>query len=179
MWCQIDVRRVHIDFFDKVKEGISKGVTTVSIKSKEMLEANKIKGQIDSLQKQKKGSLEELGNIIYSMFLEGKGYNEVTIKEECNVIVNLDTQISEKEEELRKVHLEAQEALGKQKVPQSVCTCGAEIPEGIKFCGKCGKKIDESENKIEGTEVTGKTCPHCGSQMAQDAKFCGKCGTEL
>jgi hypothetical protein len=35
---------------------------------------------------------------------------------------------------------EAQEALGKSK-RITVCACGEAIYEGIKFCGKCGKKV--------------------------------------
>jgi len=167
------------DFFERVKEGISKGVTTVSIKSKEMLEANKVKGQIDNLQRQKKTLLEELGNTIYTMFREGTTYDEGTINQKCESLLKIDSQIDEKEKELEQVHREAQEALNKQKTSQNLCTCGAENPPHAKFCGKCGKKIDETEEHQEKTDTQERVCPGCGASMSMDAKFCGKCGTKL
>lgn len=168
-----------VDFFDRVKEGISRGVTTVSIKSKEMLEANKIKGQIDSLQRQRKNHLEELGIMVYTMFREGKTCDKNAIQDKCEAILNLETQIEGKEKELEQIHLEAQEALKKQKTSQHTCTCGAEIPLNAKFCGKCGKKIDEVDEHKEENQPQGKSCPECGAFMSNDARFCGKCGTKL
>jgi len=167
------------DFFDKVKEGISKGVSTVSIKSKEMLEANKIKGEIDNLQREKKADLEELGSTIYTMFREGKNYNEGIIQEKCEALLKIDSRIEEKEKELERVHQEAQEALTRQKSSSSLCTCGAEILPNAKFCGKCGKKMEDIEVQKEEPKAQGKLCPGCGASMSLDAKFCGKCGTKL
>lgn len=50
--------------------------------------------------------------------------------------------------------------------------CGAEIPEGARFCGICG------------TPIGGKThrqniCAKCGSALDEDAAFCGNCGTPV
>jgi hypothetical protein len=129
------------DFFDKVKQGIGKGITTVSVKSKEALETTKLKGLIGTLQERKKSSLEELGNIVFTMFLKGK-FDEKRIKEKCEIIGELDSEIKEKEEELKQVHLKAQEALGLPRAV-AVCNCGAEIYEGTKFCVKCGKRVEE------------------------------------
>ena len=47
------------------------------------------------------------------------------------------------------------------------CTCGAEIPGGARFCGKCGKTV----------AAPGQYCHNCGSLMYPGARFCGKCGT--
>jgi NADH pyrophosphatase NudC (nudix superfamily) len=127
------------DFFQKVKQGIGKGVTTASVKSKEVLETTKTKSQINGLQEQKKALLEELGNNVYTMFLEG-GFDEEGLKTKCPAIAALDGEIKSKEQELKEVHMKAQEALGKPK-PIGICTCGEEIYESTKFCGKCGKKV--------------------------------------
>jgi len=127
------------DFFQKVKQGIGKGVTTASVKSKEVLETTKIKSQINGLAEQKKALLEELGNIMYTMFLKG-GFDEERVKTKCSAVAAVDDQIRQKEEELKEVHLKAQEALGRPK-PITVCACGEAIYEGTKFCGKCGMKV--------------------------------------
>ncbi len=42
------------DFFDKVKQGISKGVTTASVKSKEMIEVTRLHSKISTIQKANK-----------------------------------------------------------------------------------------------------------------------------
>jgi hypothetical protein len=55
----------------------------------------------------------------------------------------LDDQIKQKENELMETHAKAHEALGKPK-PIAICTCGAELFEGAKFCGKCGARIERA-----------------------------------
>lgn len=128
------------NFFEKVKQGIGKGVTTVSVRSKEVFETTQIKSQISELQKRKGEALEELGNIVYTLFLKNE-FNEERVRHRCAGIADLDRQIREKEEELRVIHAEAEERLGKP-VAIGRCGCGAEIRAGSKFCGKCGRKVE-------------------------------------
>ena len=44
--------------------------------------------------------------------------------------------------------------------------CQFENPEGIKFCGHCGAKLE-------------KMCPSCNSASPPNFKFCGECGHKL
>ncbi len=44
--------------------------------------------------------------------------------------------------------------------------CQFENPEGMKFCGECGVKLE-------------KTCPKCNSSNPAGFKFCGECGHNL
>lgn len=164
------------EFIDRLRQGIGKGITTVSAKSKEMLETTKIKGHIGALQDKKKISLEELGNIVYVMFRKGS-LDEERIKSKCELISGLDAQITEKEDELKKIYLETQEALGAPKVV-GVCACGADLYAATKFCGKCGKKVDEMA-ETKGTGSSGpKSCSKCGTTLESGTKFCGKCGAK-
>jgi hypothetical protein len=128
------------DFFQKVKQGIGKGVTTASVKSKEVMETTKIKSQISGLEERKRVMLEELGNIAYVMVSKGE-IDEERLKTKSSAIAAVDGEIEQKQEELKEVHLKAQQALGKPK-PLKVCVCGEAIYEGTKFCGKCGKKVE-------------------------------------
>lgn len=46
--------------------------------------------------------------------------------------------------------------------------CQAENPEGVKFCGECGRSL--------AVELT---CPQCGHKNPQGVKFCYECGHPL
>jgi len=133
------------DFFDKLKQELDKGITTISVKAKETIETTKIKGQISKLKEDKRKSLEEMGNIVYSMILE-ENFDIEKIIAQFNVIKDLDNQIQKLEEELKELQEKAQkeiESLKTTEIAKSTnkCECGAEIPPGAKFCVKCGKKL--------------------------------------
>ena len=122
------------DFFDKVKQGIDKGVTVASVRSKEMLDASKIKGRIDKLAGQKKSALAGLGSLIYARKSDFELDGEM--KEKCEEITGLEAEIKQKGKELKQVHVEAKKNLGIQ-----VCDCEEELAGDDEFCRKCGKKI--------------------------------------
>lgn len=46
--------------------------------------------------------------------------------------------------------------------------CQFENPDGMKFCGKCGKVVPSES-----------TCRKCGTENPEGFKFCGKCGSSL
>jgi NADH pyrophosphatase NudC (nudix superfamily) len=135
------------DLMGKVRRGFAKGVTTVSVKSKEVIETSKVESQIADLEQRKKEALEELGNIAYAMYLSG-AFIEERLRTKCAAISELDGQIRWRQSEIAEIHARAQEDLGKPK-PAGVCSCGAEIYEGTKFCGKCGKKVEPKASKAE------------------------------
>jgi len=133
-----------VDFFDKVKSGLDKGLNKVSIKSKEIIEVTRINNQIGALEEQITKNRLELGEAVYEMFANARDiqkiFDERAINERCEMITRLKEQIEEKEVELQNVHLTAAEAMGK-----ALCrSCKTEVPEGAKFCNKCGNKISGS-----------------------------------
>lgn len=69
----------------------------VSIKTKEMIESTRVKGQIIILKDQKKSASEELRNIVFTMFLKDN-FSMERIKEQYGKIKELDNQIKEKKE---------------------------------------------------------------------------------
>ena len=54
--------------------------------------------------------------------------------------------------------------------------CGNIVPDGEKFCEKCGSKI-ESINS-ENNQNT-KYCRKCGEPLKSDSEFCPKCGSHI
>ncbi len=127
------------DIFDRVRQGIDKGITTITARSKELLESSKLNSQIRTLKDRKKAALEELGNIVYVMFVKGD-LDAERIRAKASAIAELDNQIKGAEEELRRVFEETQHTLGIGKI-SARCDCGAEISEGAKFCRQCGRKV--------------------------------------
>jgi|GEM_PF-4460063 len=89
-------------FFDKVKEGLEKGASTVSSKSKEMYDITKVKLEIDSLKRKKKDALSELGEAVYEMFMEDC-FDQERLKEQCVAVTEAEKQVKEKEKELEEI----------------------------------------------------------------------------
>jgi hypothetical protein len=52
-------------------------------------------------------------------------------------------------------------------------SCGAEIPEGSKFCGKCGAPSQPE------TRASALKCSKCGKDNPAGTKFCTGCGGSL
>ncbi|NPV26076.1 MAG: zinc ribbon domain-containing protein [Firmicutes bacterium] len=131
------------DFFDKLKQGLGKGVTTVSAKSKEWVEATKVKTEIDQLKQQKKDAIEELGHIVYAMLKNDKfDLEKVNLK--YARIAQIDQEIKNKEDELEEIHVKTQQTLGKPITSGFCPQCGNGVTQGAKFCAKCGHKIEEA-----------------------------------
>ena len=124
------------DFFERVKKGLDKGLNTVSVKSKEVIETTRINSQIGGLKDDIAKVQRELGEVVYEMNLQG-ALDQSRIQEKCDAITGLKQQIQAKEAELNAVREQAAEELG-----QAICpNCKTIIPEGTKFCGKCGTKV--------------------------------------
>ncbi len=134
------------DFFDKFKKGLGKGMTAVSVKSKEMLDANRVNAEITECERKKKEALTELGTAVYAMLDAGQ-LDENALSATRKVIAGFAAQITEKQEELARIHAEATQALEEAEQTMSGTThashctsCGAAISSGAKFCGSCGSQ---------------------------------------
>lgn len=126
------------ELFDKVKQGVEKGISSVSVKSKEVIESRRINKQIEILREEIKKASGELGESVYSMHAENN-FTQEPIREKCAAISGLYGQIAGKEVELKQLRLETGEAFGK-----TYCRkCKAELAESFKFCSQCGEKTLE------------------------------------
>ena len=65
----------------------------------------------------------------------------------------------------------------------SYCSkCGTQLPEGAKFCQKCGSPVAAAKAETERQqEYTGKIykCPNCGEILKSFERNCPSCGMEL
>jgi hypothetical protein len=133
------------DFFDRLKQGVNKGLTTASVRSKELLDANRVKSEIAEVEQQRQRALGELGASVCSM-LDSGGIDDEALKTARAAIARLEEQINEKQREVARIHSDAEQALaGGPPAGASqgtTCVCGATIPAGAAFCGSCGRKIE-------------------------------------
>ena len=168
------------DFFETVKRGIEKGVATVGAKSKEMLEVSQLRSQIRSLETERRGRLEELGNIVHVMLTRGK-LDEARLQEKSSAIATLEAGLKAREEQIRAIQLKTEEIMGTagpQRIGQ--CICGADLLEGAKFCGGCGKPVTPSLAAPDvGERESSGQCPRCGHATAPGAPFCAGCGSPM
>ena len=50
--------------------------------------------------------------------------------------------------------------------------CGNMVPDGEKFCQKCGSKIENESKSNQNT----KYCSNCGEPIEENSEFCSHCG---
>jgi NADH pyrophosphatase NudC (nudix superfamily) len=129
------------DLLKKLQQGIDRGLTAVTTKSKEVMETAQLRSQINNLEEEKRGRLEELGNIVYTLVTHQRLDQEhKRVIEKCEALAALEKKIQEKEEGIREIQRKTQEILGQQEAqPVARCECGADLCDGMKFCGSCGK----------------------------------------
>ncbi len=150
--------------------------------STEVFETQKINDQIETLQQQKKGALEELGSVVYESSSQGI-FDEENIKKKCETIREIDNQVREREDQLLHIFEKVKESVLKLKT-LAPCDCGAELYEGVKFCYQCGKKVEKVEKiekktkRKEEKPMPNSVCPQCGAQLSSEAKFCSGCGLD-
>lgn len=129
------------ELFKRIKQEIDKGITVVSVKSKEIIDTARINTQIAELNESKNQILKEIGTIVYRMSCDKEFNGDGEIAEKCRLVSELVQQIEEKELELKKLHTDSQEAIGKK-----ICeSCGAAMDENAKFCSNCGARLIEVE----------------------------------
>jgi hypothetical protein len=98
------------DFFGKLRDSMAKGVATVGVKSKELVETTKIRTQISTLQEQVKNAFVDLGNTVYGMSMNGQ-WDPSAIMPKCEAIRALQEQIQQQEAQLDQVHSQSEEAM--------------------------------------------------------------------
>lgn len=158
------------DFFEKVREKVDEGISTLSSKSREAIDMVKLRSHLRELERGKEEKINELGTLVYDL-LRRDVYQEQEVREAYQHIVLLDHQIVSVQDEIRKAQAAS------TTVSALSCDCGAAVGPDQKFCSSCGKDV---QGIIAGAKPTegSKRCATCGSEIKEEAKFCPKCGTK-
>jgi hypothetical protein len=137
------------DMLDKITDALNKGVATVGVGSKAMVEKAKVKTIINNLESEKKRLAELLGMEVYTRYIESgqtPDDNELAnliakIRNRLDGIAYQQTELKRIEEETAKVTGQNTGFTAKTGDSNKVCSCGFENESDAKFCATCGKPL--------------------------------------
>lgn len=131
------------DSFEKLKNKINKGMVTVSSKTTSTIEKTKIKTRISTVQNDIELMYASLGDLVYKMWLNNDR-NFDAFDEKCRMIKAKQEEIASLNEEIRQAEEREKKAIEEASAYRVFCSnCGAEYDEPVKFCARCGNKINE------------------------------------
>jgi hypothetical protein len=81
--------------------------------------------------------LRDLGGLTFEMYRRDQ-FNEALVVERCAELVAIEARISEIDAIVS--------GLGLRRRQQAICTCGAPLLVGARFCPSCGRRLDEDED---------------------------------
>lgn len=117
------------DFFGNLKQTLTETADVVTKKTEQLVESQKLKGKISSVRRSIDECYRQLGEKVYSRFVDGEAMDEV-LAGFCDKIAE-----SYKEMETYKKDLA-------EKKGQCICPeCGAGNPINAAYCMSCGKEI--------------------------------------
>lgn len=159
------------DIFEKITGKIDKGIKAVSSKGKELIETTKLKGEIKDVQNSIESKFQSLGKKVFEM-INREALNEEELKADCKDIASLFKKITELEEAIKRVELEALKV--RYGADTIICSkCGSPNKSDARFCMSCGSAI------VVEVTAEGKTCPTCNALVKEGAKFCMRCGGKI
>lgn len=155
-------------FFDKAKE---LGTKTIE-KGKEMAEITRLNIEITSYEDQIKEAKIKIGDLVLESGLP--------VPEGTDIPVFIDT--------IHGLKSKIDDTAAKIQAIKNINTCkqcGADVPRGEKFCGKCGNPMQTTEVISEAAEVISEAaaastqCPDCGTEIPDGSSFCSNCGKSI
>lgn len=130
------------------KQSITKGITTINVRTNNFVEQSKCKTYISTLEEEIRNLQFTIGEAIYNNWEEGvTSIEDVTrYLEEIHEKKQI---IREQEERMKEIQLEEQQILGTNEANRETgnaaavfCSqCGAKNQAGYKFCVKCGSEL--------------------------------------
>ncbi|MDH8677838.1 hypothetical protein QE109_06750 [Fusibacter bizertensis] len=97
------------DLFGKLKQGIDKSTKVIGAKSASLIDSNKVKSEISTLNKSKDELLSQVGLLVYEA--DPLNFSYELVRSSVEAIQSLDEQIRSKTEELEQIKLETEEKL--------------------------------------------------------------------
>ena len=83
--------------------------------------------------------LRELGGLTFEMYRRDQ-FNEALVVERCAELIAIETRISEIDALVS--------GLGLRRRQQAICTCGAPVLVGARYCPSCGRTLDDDLDDV-------------------------------
>lgn len=152
------------DLIDKLQKNLDRGIGSLSSKVSETMETMRIKSDISRTADEIRQELLELGNDVFSMYLEDVVDKE-KVWRKCATIKDLKTRLAGLEHRLSVVRQ------GSLSQVITCAECGTALTPEMQFCSGCGKKAP--------ADLPQNTCSNCGTELPPQAKFCRACGAKV
>lgn len=126
-----------------IKEGLTKGLATINVKTSNFMEENKLKTHITTLETEIEKLKLSIGETIYLAWDKGENGLDNCVPAMENIKKKYET-ITELKREIASLEEKEKEILGSSvdggmQAGQKFCTkCGNPLLENAKFCTKCG-----------------------------------------
>ena len=138
------------DAFQKFKSTVNRGITTISVKTSSTLEKSKIKTHIESLNRDIEKDLTSIGDAAYKIWSSGAtDFSGLfakfeNIKSKYKEVEDLTIQLSSIDERDNQILGNTVIEEVEDNTPKFICTnCGNQYEVPVKFCRKCGNKMEE------------------------------------
>lgn len=116
---------------EELSEKLSQTAEIVGSKASEMLQITKIKKDIHSLRQANNQDFQEIGKLIYSMYLKDV-VHDPDIMDICDTISDRELKIADRKKELSGIK-------GERLCP----CCGKYYSDDMVFCPYCGEKVSD------------------------------------
>ncbi|UCZ52729.1 zinc ribbon domain-containing protein [Bacillus shivajii] len=157
------------DLQSKMGEGLSKlqgGIEQGKQKLQTAQQIHKLKQEQQKITNEKADLLLQLGEEVYRNIRRGD--NEKTPYE------NQVNSIVERDHSLYQLGLQVEELQAQQE--EHRCECGSAVQETDKFCGSCGKEVQQPSAENDEEQ---KVCPTCETENNGSHAFCVCCGMKF
>lgn len=134
-----------VEVFQKIKSSVNRGVSTIGVKATSSLEKSKLNSQIEALESEVRTLIFSVGEKLYDSWAEGQALtSEISgllenIKSKKKEIADLNAQVAQIDERDKQLLGNKEESVAQSVI---VCpNCSSQYDLGVKFCRKCGTKL--------------------------------------
>lgn len=128
-----------------IKDTLSKGLTTLNVKTNSFMEQNKSNTYISTLESEIKALELQIGQAVYEQWTQGE-FSVESVEGQLQTIKEKQEEIAQQKQHIEEMLRQEQQILGANSAPSkegNFCPkCGAQCAPNAKFCAKCGEALN-------------------------------------
>lgn len=173
------------NFMDRLRGTMDQGLVSISAKSKELIEINKIKSGIRKLEQDRAERIRDLGETVYRM-VRSSVLDATALEPLMQSVDSLDASIAAANTEIARLQAEARKIIEAARTfaeePTATCSCGGQLRESSLFCPRCGRDVRQILAVRRSTQPPAarpQGCARCGRGLPPGSRYCAACGTPV